>query len=94
MAHTIHKFPLHITDEQLIAMPAESQPLHAGIDPGGKPCLWCEVDTDSPETIQRKIFVVGTGNPIPDEASVHLGSFVAVPFVWHVFGVDDSSESA
>jgi hypothetical protein len=81
---TIYKYPLEITDSQLIEMPMNAEILHAGIDPQGTACVWAALETRN-EYEQVKLLIVGTGNPIPETARKHLGSFVQPPFVWHVF---------
>jgi len=80
---TIYKYPIRITDEQELEIPI-GYPIHVGIDPQGVPCIWYHVDTKSP-TSKVKIYIVGTGNPIPENAHFHMGSFVQSPFVWHVY---------
>lgn len=84
---TIYKYPLEITDEQVIKISlfkyiCESI-VRVDLDPLGQPCIWCEVETTS-KPLPVIIFIVGTGNPIPDEAK-HIGSFIQGPFVWHVY---------
>ncbi len=81
---TIWKYPLSITDHQVIDIPGGCEPLHVGLDPVGVPCLWVKVD---PERAPRgfHVYIVGTGNPMPDKALSHLGSFSQGVFVWHVF---------
>ena len=86
---TIYKYSLSIVEEQTLTVPASFVPLHVGLDPQDHPCLWGAVDTASPkQTI--KVFIVGTGNPLPegvnlDSSTYHVGSFVQGPFMWHVF---------
>jgi hypothetical protein len=80
---TIFKYPLEITDKQTIRMKCVSI-LHVGLDPSKRPCLWAEVETDAIES-GVDIYVVGTGNPLPDLAEYHIGSFVQGPFVRHVY---------
>jgi hypothetical protein len=89
---TIYKYPIKIVDQQTITSPQAYRTIitppkirHVGLDPQGQPCVWVEVDTDlAPHTWE--LFVVGTGNEIPDQAGlVSVGSFVAGPFVWHVY---------
>lgn len=79
---TIHKFNLAITDEQDISIPGYVRVIHVGLDPGGSPCVWAVVN-NLMETSVVRIFIVGTGNPIPDSAHRHLGSFLQGSFVWH-----------
>lgn len=82
--NTIYKYPIQITDEQEIRIPYDYEVIHAGLDPSGEPCIWVKVDTDFSDT-RLSVFVVGTGNPIPSDASKYVGSFIKGPFVWHVF---------
>ena len=65
-------------------MPQVAEIIHVGLDPRGMPCVWALVDTNYSLT-PTTIYVVGTGNPAPNDVSRHLGSFVQTPFVWHVF---------
>ena len=90
MSATVYRYDAGIDDLVQITMPKGAQVLHvapsdrisAGI------AFWSQADpTAAPE---RRVFaVVGTGNPMPTYAAegVHVGSFQAPPFVWHVFEV-------
>lgn len=81
---TIYKYPIKITDEQEIPMPADAEVLHVGLDPQGTPCLWAMVETDKPvEPVS--VLVFGTGGPVAFESLRHVGSFVQISCVWHVF---------
>jgi hypothetical protein len=81
---TIHKFILNVTDFQRLGPCGGAKPLWVEIDPAGKPCIWFEINTDvGPKELD--IYIVGTGNPIPDEAQTYLGSFKQERFVWHVY---------
>ena len=80
----IWKFAIPVEDEQIIAMPDGARVIHVGADPAGRDlCLWALVDSSKP-TIPRRVFVRGTGHPVP-ESGRHVGSTVMSPFVWHVF---------
>ena len=81
---TIYKYPLEITDSQIIKMPINAEILHSGLDPQGTPCVWAAVNTGNADEDQT-VWIVGTGNPIPRQARRHLGSFVQPPYVWHAF---------
>ena len=81
---TIWKFPLVITDKQKITVPIGSNFVHCGLDPNGEPSIWYRVDPRL-EAIEKDVYIVGTGNPLPDEALHHQGSFVHGPFMWHVY---------
>ena len=80
----ILKYPLEVTDEQDIWMPAHAAILYVDVQ-NGAICLWAQVDRGE-EQVQRRILIVGTGNwcPEPEEAT-YVGSVQMPPFVWHVF---------
>ena len=80
----IFKYPLHVTDQQIVQMPACSKIIHAGLDPTGCPCLWAKVDPDEKNNKDVIVRIVGTGHDVPPN-TLHVGSFVQNPFVWHVF---------
>ena len=65
-------------------MPKGSKIIHVGLDPKGIPCIWAEVQHRPDRFIDRVIFVVGTGNRIPEDAA-HVGSFIQDEFVWHIY---------
>lgn len=58
---TIWKFPLEITDEQEINMPAEATVLSVGFQ-GDQLCAWALVNNKHPD-VKRTFFIVGTGHP-------------------------------
>lgn len=86
---TIWKHQFRITDEQTLQLPyGTKKVLHVGLDPNSNPCIWCETDLDKNNHLVSRpltLFVVGTGNPVPEEAICYLGSFVQDFFVWHVY---------
>ena len=59
---TIWKFPLQVTDEQSVMMPAGSQPLTVQIQ-GEQVCLWALVNPDA-EKEDRTVQIFGTGHPV------------------------------
>jgi len=83
---TIFKYPIEITDKQTLQIPSQSSPLYAGLDPNGKPCIWCCVDSNKTNH-EVTVYVVGTGNPMPERnpTLIYVGSFVQRSFVWHIF---------
>jgi hypothetical protein len=81
---TVWKFPLRIADHQVVEMPAGAHVVHVGLDPGGQPSIWATVDTTK-AIIGHAMFVIGTGQQIPDGDNRHIGSFVDGSFVWHVW---------
>jgi len=81
---TIYKYPIRIEDEQMIEMPFGAKCIHVGLDPDETPCIWAKVEsTNTPEPV--RVFIAGTGHPLPDEPAEHVGSFKQAGFMWHVF---------
>lgn len=58
---TIWKFPLEVTDSQVIKIPEINRPLTVQSQ-DGTPCLWAVVDPDSPRT-KIRVLTFGTGHP-------------------------------
>lgn len=81
---TIWKYPLEIADMQRVRVPMGSTPLCVGSDPAGNPCLWCEVDDQQP-IIPLEVYIVGTGNPLPEDVNRYIGSIRQNPFICHVY---------
>ena len=84
--NTIWKFQLVITDCQKIIVPFGSRPLSV-INQRGQPCLYMLVDPNK-ETVQRLVYIFGTGNPIDPEVitdTQFIGTIEDRQFVWHVF---------
>jgi len=84
---TIWKFPIEVTDVQLIEVKGRvGRLLKLGSDPFGRLSLWAVVDTEGPPSSIR-VHVVGTGNPLagnlPDDG--YVSTVLAGDFVWHVF---------
>jgi len=85
-AETIHKFPLAITDEQVIYAPPSARPLSVQFQRGVL-CLWMRLDpTEILEQFTIRIY--GTGNPIQsNDHEAFIGTVQDGPMVWHVFWV-------
>lgn len=79
---TIYKYPLVITDVQVVAMPSGAKVLSAMVQ-NGVLCLWAEIETESIE-VAREVLIVGTGHPIRFDWP-YVGSVIMSPFVWHVY---------
>lgn len=81
---TIWKYPLEITDEQVVAMPNDAEILTVQMQ-GSELCLWAVVEDTNPKE-PRTICIIGTGNPMPDERFlIYIGTAQMGPLVWHVF---------
>ena len=84
-AMTIWKYKIEITDEQEIAVPEYFHPLTCQIQ-NGEPYIWAIVDNLKPLKY-IKIYVYGTGNPIPEHLGNYLDTFQIYDgkLVFHVF---------
>jgi hypothetical protein len=96
----IHRYPLAITDHQIIQMPQSYPDAARGVRkllavaesrefPGTALDLWARVD-DSLPLDDVHMYVVGTGNPFPEAimpaCGWHVGTVVmSNGLVWHVF---------
>lgn len=87
---TIYKYPLRITEKQWIRPPMGARLISAQLQ-NGVLCAWAIVDSEEKYMGHIQIFIVGTGNPMPEEAedgranyfaSVQMGNFV-----WHIFAL-------
>ena len=84
---TVWKYPLEITDRQVLTIPRGAQFLSV-VEQDGTPMLYALIDSDSPKK-PYEVFLRGTDNPI-DEAYLRFCDFlgtVKMPdgFVWHIF---------
>jgi hypothetical protein len=87
MMKTIYKYPIEITDEQVVEMPVYARILGVQMQ-GDNVNIWALVDTELP-TLSVKIRVLGTGNPIAAGLQLRYIGTVCGVFVWHVF-IDDT----
>ena len=69
---TIYKYPIEITDFQILKVPQNRKFLTVQVQ-NEKPYIWAEVDTDSP-TVDINIYVFGTGHPIPPIDINYIGT--------------------
>ncbi len=89
----IYKYPIETKDVQTIRVPKligaskfKDQVLNVDTQLG-EPCIWCLCDTKE-ELQDRKILVIGTGNPMPLlSKDNYLGSYMLYNgnLVFHVF---------
>lgn len=89
MTHTIWKYPLKVTDEQVIEIPLTGRVLCVQAQ-NDKPCLWVlwdQADKLLPKKV--RIHMYGTGHPI-SEVHNYVGTFQMLNggLVYHVFGED------
>lgn len=89
----IHKYPLTLADHQTVYIPTDAPcaaVLHVAFQENVL-CLWAEVDLEL-STMPVEVFVVGTGNPMPDGAHMYLGTVQANGLVWHVYIAHDGDD--
>jgi hypothetical protein len=80
---TIWKFPLKITDKQVLRIPRVHELLDVQLQ-DGQPMLWAMVHPDS--TVQGlAIYCYGTGNPGPSPEEVYVATIQLYGFVWHFY---------
>lgn len=84
------KYPIRAIGPQEIQTPKNAHCIRADLDQYGDMALWCEVDTEA-ELETTKIHVVPTGDRIPSNARVYLGSVREreTSIFWHVYAVSD-----
>ena len=84
---TIYKYPLDISNSQIIEVRKEAgttpKIVHVGLDPSGIPCVWMEL-TPGTYTEKYEIHIIGTGERVSGPLD-HIGSFVQDRYVWHVY---------
>lgn len=90
---TIYKYPLLLTDSQILHLPSSAKPLSAQLQ-GDQLCLWAEVEDEWNPGKEVVISIVGTGHPIPPGAVNYLGTVQQGPFVWHVYANTAMGERA
>jgi len=83
--NVIWKYPLLVTDEQLVTMPEYSIPLFVEKQ-NETLCIWVKVDPTQ-KSIEQTIRVYGTGHPMSVNHERHVGSVIDGEYVWHVFWV-------
>ncbi len=86
MSRQIYKYPLELTDRQVVRMSSNADVLAVQIQ-NGRPMMWAIVDA-SPE-VARVFRIYGTGHKLADDANLgtYVGTFQDAPYVWHVFEV-------
>jgi hypothetical protein len=82
MSYRIWRYPLEITDRQVLRMPVGAQGLSVLVEEG-ELSLYAFVDNNVRED-DMIIRIVGTGNPTK-ALSDFIGTVSMPPFVWHVF---------
>lgn len=83
---TIFKYPIKIADKTVITLPETAVQLSMQSQ-DGQITLWCLVDSEEAEKVEYEVYVVGTGNLVPDgiDGTHYQTTIVMRPFVWHIF---------
>ena len=81
--NTIYKYAIEITDVVDIELPEESTILSAGMQ-NGTLCIWAQVNKKS-KTITKKIYIFGTGHPMPDIPLKYICTVFDDSLVWHIY---------
>lgn len=83
----IWKYTLIVVDRQTLFLPEGARILTVQMQDYA-PQLWAIVDESEPSE-PREIAIYGTGNPMPDEPGIYIGTFQMHDgaLVWHVFEV-------
>lgn len=85
---TIYKYELATTDQQTIRMPSGARIIACQVQ-RETPCLWAEVETESPSAA-RCFRIFGTGHPLDiDSAQPYIGTYQlhGGSLVFHVYEV-------
>lgn len=88
MTRSMWKYNLKVTDEQTIEIPRGAYIRSVGLDGEGKLSLWAEVDAELKNVKdKRQITICGTGNPIPGNAGIFIGTVTLLDsgFVAHIY---------
>lgn len=86
MTKSIWKFPVAIVNQQLVEMPLGAKILTTAMQ-GETPCLWAEVDPEETGKHLRNIHIFGTGQWMPADPSIYIGSLMlhGGALVFHVY---------
>ena len=82
----VYKYPLVVTDRQLVTMPKEAKLMSVQVQ-NGTPCLWALVNPENP-TEEVPILLYGTGHKIPDTENIAYIGTIQMPkygLVLHAF---------
>lgn len=80
---TIYKYRLANRNYQAIDAPAGFTPLSVQIQ-DSQFTVWGACESERPYR-PLSIYIVGTGQPMPEEHIIYIDTIQAGPYVWHVF---------
>jgi hypothetical protein len=79
----IYKYPLEITDHQLVVLPIGARVLSVK-NQDGVPTIWAMHSQDT-DIVNVEVMLVGTGNEFELQDWRFIDTVVCDTFVWHVF---------
>lgn len=68
-----------------VEIPGDSRIVMVDNDPEGIPSMWIELNSAAP-VCTRRFVIRGTGHTIQADLE-YVGSWIAPPFVWHLYEV-------
>ena len=82
----IYKYPLEITDEQILEVPMRTTFLTVMFQ-NGQLYVWGKHSIYDPplQKVKRRIVIVGTGHEFDNASLNYIGTVQERGFVWHVF---------
>lgn len=83
MTTVIYKYPIEVTDRQIVSAPAAAKWRFVALQ-HGRITVWAEVDPTAPE-IGHIFHIYGTGHPILTSDLNFIGSIMDGAFVWHIY---------
>lgn len=79
----VFKYYLEVNcDKQNFSLPLQRW-LHVGLDGEGRACIWAEVNDSLPRPFT--LHILGTGDIVPENVVLYLGSFTQGKNVWHIY---------
>ena len=84
---TIYKYPIKITDEQIVMLPSGAEILTAQFQ-GHTLCLWAQVEEKLSVAKGRTIEVFGTGQPMSmryNRRYIGTAQQSGGSLIWHIF---------
>ena len=83
---TIYKYPITITDLQIVLLPLNSTILTIQMQ-GNTLCLWAEVEETNTDTEERIIELIGTGHKMSNILRNYIGTVQQFGggLIWHIY---------
>lgn len=88
---TIWKYEISVEYATELMVPQGAKVVHVDSqfpDTFDTVALWFEVETDAEFEVPRRMYIYGTGHPIPEQENfVHVGTTITAEgrLVWHVY---------